>query len=147
MRRHIRPPVFGSSAAGVLSPLTRMCALLIVLGLIYSWARNPQSWRWLENESIEPTATNSAVSTEGKMAPPAKAPSRTERIVAGPTDQDPSEAAAGRRLFEALSDRSALSDVEMPAYWRCLKWARAQSFDELKRRAADGVMYTRLFEQ
>ena len=35
----------------------------------------------------------------------------------------------------------------MPAYWRCLKWARAQSFAELERRAADGVVYTQLLEQ
>ncbi len=35
----------------------------------------------------------------------------------------------------------------MPAYWRCLKWARAQSFADLERRAVHGVVYTQLWEQ
>ena len=35
----------------------------------------------------------------------------------------------------------------MPAYWRCLKWARAQSFAQLDQRAIHGLVYTQLWEQ
>jgi hypothetical protein len=35
----------------------------------------------------------------------------------------------------AVSDKARLKTHEMPAYWRLMKWARAQSFDELEERA------------
>ena len=73
--------------------------------------------------------------------------SPAEIIVPGPTDQNESEAAAARSLFQAVTDRAPLSKIEMPAYWRCLKWARAQSFADLERRAVHGVVYTQLWEQ
>ena len=40
-----------------------------------------------------------------------------------------------------------LAKIEMPAYWRCLKWARAQSFADLERRAVKRIVYTQLWEQ
>ena len=42
---------------------------------------------------------------------------------------------AWRRLFEAVTDKTKLESVEMPAYWRLMRWARAQSFAELAQRA------------
>ena len=51
MRRRFRRSASGKFPADALSPLFRTVAFLIVLGLIYSSARNPQSWRWLESNS------------------------------------------------------------------------------------------------
>jgi hypothetical protein len=149
MRRRVRRSPSGTFSADVMSPLFRMGAFLVVLVLVYSWARNPQSWRWLENDAPPAQTANGADKDlvagpdrqdAGKKSAPA------ETIVPGPTELDPAEAAAARNLFQALSDRAPLANIEMPAYWRCLKWARAQSFAELDRRALRRIVYTQLWE-
>lgn len=154
MRRRFRRQAFGSSPgsfpATALSPLFRTVAFLIVLALVYSWAKNPQSWRFLENNTEESTTVTSAEKTvpagePGPVGEKKAAPS--EPVVSGSTDQNEAEAASARGLFEAVSDRSPLAKIEMPAYWRCLKWARAQSFADLDRRALRGVIFTQFWEQ
>jgi hypothetical protein len=131
-----------------------MVAFLIVLGLIYSWARNPQTWHWLANDADTPAASEESSTLAASREPGSQAKIGgksgqpiAELIVPGPTDQQESEAAAARSLFEAVSDRAPLAKIEMPAYWRCLKWARAQSFADLERRAVKRVVYTQLWEQ
>jgi hypothetical protein len=134
-----------------------MIAFLIVLGLIFSWARKPQTWRWLANDTdaalTSEESNTRAPSRDGGAAAkatgkPGQATAEApEVIVPGPTDQAESEAAAARSLFEAVSDRAPLAKIEMPAYWRCLKWVRAQSFADLERRAVKPVVYTQLWEQ
>jgi hypothetical protein len=134
-----------------------MVAFLIVLALIYSWARKPQTWHWLANDADMASASEESsalASTPDHDAganaagqPGRAAAAKPEVIVPGPTDQAESEAAAARSLFGAVSDRAPLAKIEMPAYWRCLKWARAQSFADLERRAAKRIVYTQLWEQ
>lgn len=152
MRRRLRRSASGGAfPADAMSPLFRTVAFLIVLALIYSWIRNPQSWRWLENNS-EPNRVvtghedAAATTTSAAHNAPGKSDS-AEVIVPGPTDQDAAEAAEAKNLFQAVTDRAPLAPIEMPAYWRCLKWARAQSFAQLDQRAIHGLVYTQLWEQ
>jgi hypothetical protein len=51
------------------------------------------------------------------------------------------------KQFEAIGEKSELALEEMPAYWRLMKWTRAQTFDELQTRAAGDVLYTQFFEE
>ncbi len=148
----------------------RMGTLLIVLALIYSWAKKPQSWRWLESESGTANASDADRGFDGGSSPrstpsamprprtgprpknprlPTSAgpPPASETVVPAPTDLDKAESEKSAKLFEALSDKSVLAPEEMPAYWRCMKWSRAQTFAEMQHRAARDVAYTRLFEQ
>jgi hypothetical protein len=159
-RRRSRNRAFAPFGSNPTSALLRMGTLLIVLGLIYSWAGNPQSWKWLERDSntsdpSEKPGFEGALAQVGpsngneKTARTAteSASSLGETVVAAPTDLDKAEWEKSAKLFEAVSDKTVLAPEEMPAYWRCMKWARAQTFAEMERRAARDVAYTRLFEQ
>ncbi|HEV8002316.1 MAG TPA: hypothetical protein VGP63_20665 [Planctomycetaceae bacterium] len=145
-----------------MSALLRMGTLLIVLGLIYSWTSKPQTWRWLERASGTSSVSDSddladALAQAGPTAgdkptgdqkPAASAPaSGRETVVATATDLDKAEWEKSAKLFEALSDKTVLAPEEMPAYWRCMKWTRAQTFAEMDHRAARNVARLRLLEQ
>ncbi len=118
-----------------------MILFLVILALIYSQARKPQTWSWLagQNQQVANDAADSALPLPSSPA--------EETIVPAATDLDPAEAQDASMLFEAVSDRSPISSTDMPAYWRCLKWANAQSSADLYRRAQPDVFYTQLWEQ
>jgi hypothetical protein len=155
-RRRSRNRGFGPFASDPMSALLRMGTLLIVLGLIYSWGSKPQSWKWLETQSgaqsaneerdLEDALAQAGPATDAKKAAtPSVAGGET--VVPAPTDLDKSEWEKSQTLFEAVSDKTTLAHEEMPAYWRCMKWARAQTFAEMERRAARDVPYARFMEE
>ncbi len=156
-RRRSRTRAFGPFASNPTSALMRLGTLLIVLGLIYSWASKPQSWRWLEDNSAAPEAAESKMalaemgpssggpSTEG--TPVAGKPAADEKVLAAPSDVDPAEREQAQHLFEAVSDKTVLAPEEMPAYWRLMKWTRAQTFAAMDHRAARDVPRLGLLEQ
>jgi len=155
-RRRYRNRAFGPFAADPMSALLRMGTLLIVLALIYSWASKPQSWHWLESQS-DSAAGSEDRGIEGALAQAGpvsddkngatSTPAASETVVPAPTDLDKAEWEKSAKLFEAVSDKTALAPEEMSAYWRCMKWARAQPFAAMEHRAARDVTYTRFFEQ
>jgi hypothetical protein len=158
-RRRHRPKTFASSSDPT-SVLLRMGTLLIVLGLIYSWVSKPQSWKWLEIDFGGPPAAagpdldgalaqaGPASGSERKPQPkPAADKTHAAAAPAVPTDLDKAEWEKSQPLFEAISDRTVLAPEEMPAYWRLMKWANAQTFADLERRAARDVPRVRLLEQ
>ncbi|HEX3658398.1 MAG TPA: hypothetical protein VHV55_21590 [Pirellulales bacterium] len=68
----------------------------------------------------------------------------------GPLDADPEERDAAKEQFQALSDKEDLAAVDMPAYWRLMRWSRNQSFNELQKRAKRGgvdVMFTHFAQE
>jgi len=155
-RRRHRNKAFGPFAGNPVSALLRMGTLLIVLALIYSWASKPQSWRWLETQSdasagsedrgFEGALAQAGPGLDDKNGAPS-APAASETVVPAPTDLDKAEWEKSAKLFEAVSDKTALAPEEMSAYWRCMKWARAQPFAEMEHRAARDVARTRLVEE
>src|SRR5580704_14456221 len=151
MRRRFRRSAFATSATNSLSPLFRMIAFLIVLALVYSWASKPRSWSWLEDRggttADDPGFDENLAAGAVGRAEGEKKSAEPEVVVPGPTDQNAAEAAAANPLFEVLTDRQPLVKIEMPAYWQCLKWARAQSFAELERRAEKHLVFTQFWQQ
>jgi len=128
------------------APATRLTSLLMmlfVLGLMYSRAKDPATWRWLAPEPL--AAADQPVET--REAKTREHPRAVDEVVAGPTDEDPDEWDEAQRLFGAISDKAALDRTEMPAYWRLMKWARAQTFAELASRARGNMTYTQFWEQ
>jgi hypothetical protein len=143
----------GGAAANPMSRLVSMIMMLVVLGLMYTRAKDPNTWRWLADDSpAETTATAPrAVAANDPTAPGdsqnERAEPKTETVVAGPTDQDPRELDEAGEQFLAVSDKAPMAPSEMPAYWRLMRWARAQTFAQLESRAARDPIYTRLWEQ
>lgn len=163
-RSHRRTRAFAQPAPA--TRLTSLLMMLFVLGLMYSRAKDPATWRWLAREPLAaadvplaaadvPVAAadvaveKAPVEKAGAERPPQKpgSPPPAEEVVAGPTDQDQEEWNEAQRLFGAISDRAALDRTEMPAYWMLLKWARAQTYSELASRARSDVLYTQFWEQ
>jgi len=58
-----------------------------------------------------------------------------ETVVPGPSDGDKVEHNEGGRDLNRVLDAEPLVSTDMPAYWRLVKWSRAQSFAELEKRA------------
>jgi hypothetical protein len=119
--------------------LMSMILMLAVLAAMFYQARKPSTWQWLAGN--EPPAAGEASQT---------APGDSiveETVVPGPTDEDEFESAESRTLFEAVADRAPISPTDMPAYWRCMKWARAQPLAALEIRAQKNVRYGQLWEQ
>jgi hypothetical protein len=115
--------------------------MLTLVGLLMSHAARPQTWRWLEEAHAQ---------DELVAAPPADAPDAGaggEPVVPGAIETDPAEREAAEAQFRNLRDKTPMSVEEMPPYWRLMKWARAQSFADLARRARTGVFFTQLWEQ
>lgn len=122
-----------------------MVCCLLILGMIYTHARNPRTWRWLVNDDEARAAA--AKENAGDVAFAASNKPTRETIVPGPTDDDPEESKAAQPLFDVLSDREPLAATDMPAYWRAMRWVRAQPFEELIKRARGDVGYQELWEQ
>ena len=124
MRRERHRFARGAFSNGLGFRLPSMIIMLLILCLIYTEARDPTMWRWLASDA---TAADAAAVPQAAAQP--------EEIVPGPTDQDPTEAAEAAELFQVIEDRKPLQQLEMPAYWMLLRWARAQSFQQLNARA------------
>lgn len=124
----------------VMLRLSSAIVALLILGMIYTRARDPRTWRWMaaEDDAL-PVAAIPAQS--GPDAAPA------ETVIPGPTDLEEFDSPEVQTQFAAIDDRSALAPEDMPAYWRLMRWSRAQTFDDLQQRAKRDVLYTQFFEQ
>lgn len=132
--RHHRARPFGQSMTGMRAA-SMLMALLVVSMLIYR-LKDPGMWSAFADErEAEPQAV---------VVAPAAEP---EPVVAGPNDLDEDEVAFMENEYEKIVDRAPLKSREMNVYWRLLKWSRTQSFDELEKRAANDVPFTKLWEQ
>jgi hypothetical protein len=68
----------------------------------------------------------------------------------GPDDRDPDEAEEFRRQIEAVKGldlATAIDHTEMPAYWRVLKWVRAQTTAQLAARAPIAAVFQELIQR
>lgn len=60
--------------------------------------------------------------------------------------QDSIEKDAFREEAEALVDKKPYMAEEMASYWRLFRWARAETTEELEKRARRDVVFTHLFQ-
>jgi hypothetical protein len=121
--------------------LFSLVVMLVVIGMLYSRAKDSRTWSWLVSNPDE-AATVAAVDPAAQPAAPPP-----ETVLEGPTDLTEGQREEVAKLLAAVTDRQTLADVEMPAYWRLLGWAQAQSFADLDRRAQRDVALTKLHEQ
>lgn len=84
------------------------------------------------------------------LAPGQAAPEVDERAAAGAwpiDDRDPAEAAAFAHEIQTVADRETLVlGVELPAYYRLLKWLGSQSADELAAREPQPAVFQQLMQ-
>ena len=126
--------------------------MLIVLGLIIGKASDPATWAWLaddqaavkqtDNKQSDKATPESAPGADRPPATPVIAPSWSETVTDGPTDEDIEERDGAGEEFMALTDGALeQSPEEMPAYWRLFSWVQHQSSEQLRKRAADKVVF------
>lgn len=161
MRRSRRR--FSSIGASGTTPFRRPAQLffmMVILALIYTHARDPQTWRWMAPQADDDAAPQPAANREAaaqlvpavpdksgakQAAAPAARP--WETVIPGPTDANADELAEARVQFGALTDQSPLTAVDMPAYWRLMRWSRAQTFPEAEKRARRNVRIASFVEE
>jgi hypothetical protein len=141
MRRRSRRAEYRDQSGRLKARLFSLVVMLVVIGMLYSRARDPRTWNWLvSNPDDESTAA--ALDHQTLPAEPPR-----ETVLEGPTDLTEGQREEAAKLLAAVTDRQKLVDVEMPAYWRLLGWAQAQSFADLENRALRDVALTKLYEQ
>lgn len=128
--------------------------LLVVMGMMYARARDPDTWRWIAADSSATTRpTEPANQDSPALAKPAKSDSSpaladlNETVVDGPNETDPEEQEAFNEAAQAVSDNQPLLPEEMFAYWRLFDWARASPFADIWSRARKDVLFAQLFDQ
>ena len=130
-----------------------MIFMLVVVFMLLMRARDPNTWRWLTNESLSEISSVPqdrkdaaqilvAASEDQTAAEPTQEPVR----VTGPTDQDSEELDAAREEFQAISDKAPMQKEEMPAYWRLVSWVEHQPLEVLQQRARSDLLFTHLVE-
>jgi hypothetical protein len=122
--------------------LSAAILMLVVLTMLITTASRPSTWTWLTGEMDE-----SDEARPERAAEPEKSAWK-ETIVPGPTGADDTEEKeALEEEFEAVSDKAPLAAEEMFLYWRLLRWARSQSFADMRSHARREVLYTQLWQQ
>jgi len=142
MTRRSRRTAYRDQSGRLKARLFSMVLTLVIIGLLYNRAKDARTWAWLVSDS----GSNEEVAAQVSPPPAAVEPAR-EEVLEGPTDLDEGQRAEVAKLLAAVTDRQKLVDVEMPAYWRLLGWAQAQSFQELEKRSQRDVALTKLHEQ
>ena len=136
MSRSFRQPLartFGSSGT---PRLTTAIIMLVIVGLVYQQAKDARNWRWLAAQENDQKA----------VAPVQNRPGWQETLIDAPHDGNPEELRSGRNELGAVTDKAALNQYDMTAYYRHLKWARAQPFEDLELRAKTDFVYAQLFQ-
>jgi len=141
MRHRSRRTAYRDQSGRLKARLFSMVVMLVVIGMLYSRAKDARTWSWLVSSSGEETT----VAAVDPAAPPVVPPEET--VLEGPTDLTEGQREEVGKLLAAVTDRQKLVDVEMPAYWRLLGWAQAQPFADLDKRALRDVAMTKLYDE
>jgi hypothetical protein len=139
MHHHHRARTTGFLSTAQAMRLVSMVAMLVVIGLTIErtgpWRRNlpvPNPPQGVNQQSAGP-----AIAPD----PPVMASDAAD----SPDDRDPDEMAAFRHEIETVADGATLIlPVEMPAYWRLLKWVTDRSTAELAARHPRRVTFQEL---
>lgn len=141
MRHRSRRSEYRDQSGRLKARLFSLVVMLVVIGMLYSRAKEPRTWNWLVSnpDGDAPVATVDAQAVT--TAPP------RETVLEGPTDLTEGQREEVAKLLAAVTDRQKLVDVEMPAYWRLLGWAQSQPFAELEKRSKRDVALTKLNDE
>jgi hypothetical protein len=121
--------------------LVSMLAMLAVIGLTIE---RTGPWRQKAAAPVPPPAVEQPAVRSTALATLEPA-TEEDQAAAASDDRDADEMAAFRREIETVADGETLVlPVEMPAYWRLLKWVTAQSTAELAARNPRRVTFQEL---
>ncbi len=121
--------------------LVASAGMLVALGVLILGARNPDTWKWVEDLPRRAgQAPRAALVQAGAAADAPKALAGEYPLLPGKTDADAAELADGEAELEVVHDRTE-KDLrnEMPALERLLRWVRAQTPEQLWGRDAAEV--------
>ncbi len=138
MSRYRRGPIGKAYGANSKPRLLTPILLLIIVSMIYTQAKDARNWRWLVAQEKELEAEKPAATPKPKLW--------KEVVIDVPHDGNPEELATSRMQLQAVTDKRPLEGLEMPSYYRLLKWARAQPFEDLEVRAKRNPVYSQFFE-
>ncbi len=145
MRRRLARPY------GHTLPPARALSLLmglLVLGMLYQRAKEPQFWSWLTNESRADSADVAESAKPKNSLPTPHSPLTTpENIVLGPNETDADELLKLQSNLKAVQDRQPLQSFEMSAYWQLMRWSRTRPFADFEKLARRDVPYSSLWEE
>ena len=150
MRRSRRryTSIGASGGTPVIRRPAQMFFVIVILALIFIRARDPKTWSFLAPNADEDGAAAQVDAPEPKVVEqPKEVEKPREEIIPGPTDASAEEMAAAQVQFSAMSDQSPLSAIDMPAYWRLMRWSRAQTFAEAEKRARRNVRIASFVEE
>ena len=145
MRRRLARP-YGHA----LPPLRGLSLLmgLLVIGMLYQRAKEPQFWSWLTNESRADSAdVDESAQPKESLPTPRTALVTSENITPGPNETDADELAQLRSSLKVVLDRQPLQDVDMSAYWQLMRWSRTRPIAELEKLSRRDVPYSHLWEE
>jgi hypothetical protein len=143
MARRLEQPPRSMFRGSELRLMATAVLLLIMLGVLMT--------RWGKSNRVTPPADSDAkpASTLTPTLLPQR--ERTSTAIAeptGPTDEESLERAEARREFPAITDGTAHMDgIEMPVYYRFVKWVANQPFARLQQRARPDLRYTHFFDE
>ena len=138
-----------------------MLLLLVILAIYIPRARDPRTWSWLATDdastdfqpqtsphstlaSLQPTA--SAAQTEGVQSSNVTSAKSVEAAV--PLDMDPEEIEAFQEQTEALTDKALyLEGIEMPSYWRLVRWSLDNTLPGLEKRASRAIVFNHFVQR
>ena len=140
MRHRSRRTEYRDQSGRLKARLFSLVVMLVVIGMLYTRAKDAKTWSWLVSNPDEE-------STVASVVPTAPAASPKETVLEGPTDLTEGQREEVAKLLAAVTDRQKLVDVEMPAYWRLLGWAQSQTFADLDNRSQRDVALTKLYDE
>lgn len=138
MSQYRRGPYGRPYGSGSQPRLMTSVLLLIIVSMIYTTSKDARNWKWLEVHADEIDNTKPATNPKPREW--------KEVVIEAPHDGDPEELATCRMQLGAVQDKTPLDGLDMPSYYRLLKWARAQPFEALEVRARREIFYRQFFE-
>ena len=143
--------------------LMTLLVMLCLIGMLMLRAKDPNTWAMFERSAEEqkraedlvrsPTtsavsASNStAVGPKGAMSIPSADSTHPKQSDVISLDEDPEEQDSLKEELGAVTDKEALQAIEMPAYYRLLRWVRSQPVDKLQQKAQYNLPFRELFER
>jgi hypothetical protein len=145
-RTRVRPFGAGIPAGRTLS----LVLLLFIVGLCVLRARQPGFWTWLAIDDSRQLVLTDDDLPQNQLHTTVKAHKASAET--GPASQvinntHPDEWSSFSNEAQPIEDRQALQQVDMPAYWRLMSWAKSESFLDLLQRANPQVLFVNLWEE
>ena len=132
-----------------MSRLMTLLLMLALIGMLMIRARDPKMWAMFANVGEEQTRAG-----DDDVPPPESdvaAESPTAKPPANPLpelpalDEDSEEREGLKEEFQVVTDKEYFQAIEMPAYYRLLRWVVSQPAEELHRKAIKDPRFGDIF--